>query len=446
MPGGFLAYALAGAATGAGQGLVNEARAKREMVMEELREQRLMAREDRQFGRQMQLAEQKNQWQTERDERQWSRQQEAATAAQERDQQFLSSVMPSSRGDVQREAPVGAPEPAMPGREGGEASAPRDTRQAQAGASREALLQRRRELSEAKFNAPSDDASRRIDALINQIDKELSSEQRDTAFDQRIQTLIETGLPREVAQGIVAGRFKADRDPVSGALQIVDMGTGQLVYPAPGGQAEQDGEQMGEGGGRTGRESTLPDDTDFLTATGVGGFTANLANTVADVFGGDLPNEEAERANQALNNLRVRTQIALASEVTGRPSNYLLQQFDQLAVRPAEISMGPARARERFQQTQSMLANEIQLTREIVNNPRNYQPSKVSNARIRLNELETLFNDYSRVIDSFDRRGGQARSRGRDDSLPQISSDDQYDALPSGARFVDPDGNVRQKP
>jgi uncharacterized protein YidB (DUF937 family) len=44
---GFLAYALAGAASGAGEGMIAEARAKREAAMEELRNSRLMEREDR---------------------------------------------------------------------------------------------------------------------------------------------------------------------------------------------------------------------------------------------------------------------------------------------------------------------------------------------------------------------------------------------------------------
>jgi hypothetical protein len=44
---GFLAYALAGAATGAGEGMIAEARAKREAAMEELRNSRLMEREER---------------------------------------------------------------------------------------------------------------------------------------------------------------------------------------------------------------------------------------------------------------------------------------------------------------------------------------------------------------------------------------------------------------
>ena len=73
MPGGFLAYALAGAATGAGTGMINEARAKRDAVMEELREQRLMAREDRQFGRQMQLQDRQFDRQDARDEAQHNR-------------------------------------------------------------------------------------------------------------------------------------------------------------------------------------------------------------------------------------------------------------------------------------------------------------------------------------------------------------------------------------
>lgn len=76
MAGGLLGFALAGAATGAGQGMIAEARAKREAAMEDLRNQRLMAREDRQFDRQTQLQDRQFDRQDARDERQWSRQQE----------------------------------------------------------------------------------------------------------------------------------------------------------------------------------------------------------------------------------------------------------------------------------------------------------------------------------------------------------------------------------
>jgi hypothetical protein len=65
---GFLAYALAGAASGAGEGMIAEARAKREAAMEELRNSRLMEREDRQFDRQGQLLDRQQGFQRERDQ------------------------------------------------------------------------------------------------------------------------------------------------------------------------------------------------------------------------------------------------------------------------------------------------------------------------------------------------------------------------------------------
>jgi hypothetical protein len=67
---GFLAYALAGATSGLGQGMIEEAKARREQVLEDLREQRLMAREDRAFDRQGQRDDRLYGQQTQRDERQ----------------------------------------------------------------------------------------------------------------------------------------------------------------------------------------------------------------------------------------------------------------------------------------------------------------------------------------------------------------------------------------
>lgn len=60
-------------------------------------------------------------------------------------------------------------------------------------------------------------------------------------------------------------------------------------------------------------------------------------------------------------------------------------------------------------------------------------------ARSALMELENPLAWLNETEGGSDRQG--ARS-----GAPQISSDAEYDALPSGARFIDPEGNVRQKP
>jgi hypothetical protein len=73
---GLFGYLAAGAMQGVGSGMVENARALREQRMEELREQRLMAREDRAETRQTTRDQRQMDFQRERDDTQWSRQQQ----------------------------------------------------------------------------------------------------------------------------------------------------------------------------------------------------------------------------------------------------------------------------------------------------------------------------------------------------------------------------------
>jgi hypothetical protein len=91
---GFLAYALAGAATGAGEGMIAEAKAKREEAMEELRNSRLMEREDRADTRQTARDERLFAQQTQRDQSNRSR-----TLVQTGDG---AGLLDSTTGDISR--------------------------------------------------------------------------------------------------------------------------------------------------------------------------------------------------------------------------------------------------------------------------------------------------------------------------------------------------------
>ena len=84
---------------------------------------------------------------------------------------------------------------------------------------------------------------------------------------------------REVAVGIATGRFRADREPVSGALQIADMATGRVIYGGPQSDSaipSQDHPRQREGFDGT----TLYESVDRAT-----GLWPTLRETAADTAG-----------------------------------------------------------------------------------------------------------------------------------------------------------------
>ena len=54
------------------------------------------------------------------------------------------------------------------------------------------------------------------------------------------------------------------------------------------------------------------------------------------------------------------------------------------------------------------------------------------------------FDPLGRPRDPY--TGAVVNPSARLQNLPTVASDEQYNALPSGAQFVDPDGNIRRKP
>lgn len=56
----------------------------------------------------------------------------------------------------------------------------------------------------------------------------------DSAREGQIARIMEMGVDRNTAIGIADGVYRADRHPVTGELQVVDMSTGQAIYGGPG--------------------------------------------------------------------------------------------------------------------------------------------------------------------------------------------------------------------
>lgn len=229
---------------------------------------------------------------------------------------------------------------------------------------------------------------------------------KPSARQERLDMLVSTGVPENIARGIVAGRYTTSRDPINQTVQVVDLASGQTVGQTPQGteraQATESAAQEVQ------RARNVPEGTDMAQGTGASGFAANIANTVSDAFGQGTMYPQAEEASQALKNLQIRTQTAMQSSVPGRPSNYLMEQLRELSVTPNSLLQGDARAKTRLRQTRDMLKNEVaRMKRDILGNRQDFTPKQIAETRANVSQLDSILQNYDQVLDQFGTEGGE---------------------------------------
>jgi hypothetical protein len=334
-----------------------------------------------------------------------TREQDAAMQGRQEAASLLSGGSPQG----QFNAPGGEGAPSQGGAQPGPTPiyAPQD---------RERVAQLQRIL--ASPNAPSEMVSEARAELSEM--RQRSRPSGDPAVERKIALMMESGVDRETAIKIATGVLGTDRDPMTGETRVIDKSTGMPISSGRRDRADAGGTPQGDG------VSALPGATDFLTATGLPGVTASIANTVSDLLGGGLAAPEAERAAQALTNLRARTMTTLATEIAGRPSNYLMEMYSDMAVTPNNINMGPERAKERFMQTHAMLADDARAMQTIIDNQDRLPRQQVGEALVRMERLKPLIRDYELIINGFESdRTAPPSSGGQADAAPGADEETQ---------------------
>lgn len=138
-----------------------------------------------------------------------------------------------------------------------------------------------------------------------------------TAFDKKVDALVASGVPRDRALGIASGRYRAS-DGI-----LFDLAENQKPSAPP--------------------DAPPAPKLDVEPGVGGEGLFKEAANTVTDMFGAGMFFPEAAKASEALKRMNVVTKTTLQDAVPGRPSNYLLQEFDKLVVKPASLLQGEER-------------------------------------------------------------------------------------------------------
>lgn len=214
-----------------------------------------------------------------------------------------------------------------------------------------------------------------------------------SAFDEKVSALESTGIPRDIAVGIQAGRFATTRDPITGVAQVVDKSSGQIIFdgsvtasqPTP---QLTPGPEIGPG--------RIPD---VSKALGPGGVARAGANKIADLFGGDLPFQEAGEAAAQLSNLNNEAIQLLRSGLGGRPNVQLQQRIEKLLVEPNQIFGGEQEAKNKFKGIIDTIDSETQrLETQVAGG--GLRPATVDEARQKISELRALSAKFTSVLAS----------------------------------------------
>jgi hypothetical protein len=238
--------------------------------------------------------------------------------------------------------------------------------------------------------------------------------------EKQINRLMETGIDRTTAIAIRDGRLKISRNPVTQRAELIDMATGGIVGQATEALAQE-----------VGAEETPADDTfkrlPVSQAGGLVGWGANIANIVTDALGAGQQFPEIGEAQTAMRDLSKRTVLVLDANFAGKPTNFTREIVDQLTVKPAEITQGSAQSYQKTVKMINALEEAVSSVKAALENPTQYSPQEIKEARGQYSTLKGLRDDYVSLKNAFESKGLASQSAAS--GQPTVVQTDQDRAL-----------------
>ena len=232
-----------------------------------------------------------------------------------------------------------------------------------------------------------------------------------SAKEEQIARLMEGGIDRNTAIGIVDGRLTTSRNPDTGQVQIVDVATGRVLgAPDVAATPSVDTTDMGV------EPSETFADSNVQGALGARGLGAAAINVITDAFGMGQAFPEIGRAQQALDNLSTRTMLSLSAEFPGRPSNLTRERIEEMTIKPAELTTGSENALNKASEMRRLIERAVTSARAASAPDSQLSPTQRTQARQSLGGLEDLLADYIALERSLSANGGGASIR------PEVSS------------------------
>ena len=197
--------------------------------------------------------------------------------------------------------------------------------------------------------------------------------------------------------------------------------------------------------------SIVPDTLNAEKSFGAEGVVAHAANSISDFLGLGAVAPSAAQAQQVLNELSARTQIVLRNDVPGgRPPVIVQELLGRYAEDPAQLFRGDELATTNLQTTLDSLERTTANLKKQLDLPIKRTPSDQNKLVQAYMSYTDLVADYQKVLRSLRATGNKPAqgnlSLGDESTLVHISSDEEYNSLPPGTKFIGPDGKPYQKP
>jgi hypothetical protein len=227
---------------------------------------------------------------------------------------------------------------------------------------------------------------------------------KPSAAQSKVQGLVATGVPENVAMGIVYGRLKVVTDPVTGRTNLFDVASNSIVQSdVSDATVSAAAEAQGEGGRFEG--------IDVSQALGLGGWAKGIANVVSDAIGSGQSFPEAGDAAAGLENLQTRTTIMAGIDVAGKPSNFTREEVKRsFTISPSEITTGPDRALQKAQDMVRMLSETYSAAQAAASGQGGATVQQQKDAKLNLGTLEGLLRDYKSLEVALSRKVNPASS------------------------------------
>lgn len=208
---------------------------------------------------------------------------------------------------------------------------------------------------------------------------------------EQFEFLVSSGqMTTEQAALVVGGGVAVGFDPITRSFGLFNKGTGEPI----GGEETAPSE-------RPETPSMFPEGIVTPEALGTAGILRNVSNVLKDTVGLGLAFPEAQEATNALESLNLYTISTLQAEIPGRPSQFLLERIEKLAVLPNSFFQGEERSKSRLKQTKRLINGEIaRIENEVLT--QKIKPEIRSETNINLTQLKRLDQAYADLISGFD--------------------------------------------
>lgn len=212
---------------------------------------------------------------------------------------------------------------------------------------------------------------------------------KQTALQEKITTLMKQGLTERVATGIATGQFVVSRDPVTNVSVILDKATNRPVdEPAP----EQTPLTQAP---LAAKEPAQIDD--ITSSLGASGFAKSVVNEIADLFGADLPFQQASQAAADLKALNLKTLTLASSGISGRPNRFFQEKINDILVQPNSVFDGRSGSINKFRALADSFRDEIERVNDDIL-AKKFSPATIGKAKQHVSSLRSLVASYDSIV------------------------------------------------